>query len=121
MPEVTITYQGLSLRVSGEVSPGSRDPRRINPPEDAAFLDPAVFLDLPDETGSLIPVDVSGLLAALPTGRGLSHLEEILEVADAGLAAGLVRENLATAFDRARDDAKYEDYFRWAEDARHEQ
>ena len=112
MPEVTITYQGLSLRVSGEVSPGSRDPRRINPPEDAAFLDPAVFLDLPDETGSLVPVDVSSLLAALPTGRGSSHLDDLLEAADADLAAELDREALAEAFDRARGDIEHEDHFK---------
>ena len=113
MADILITYCGFTLRVSGEVSPGSRDPRRVNPPEDTAFLDPAVFLDLPDETGSLIPVDVSSLLAVLPTGRGLSHLEEILEVADADLAAELDREALAEAFDRARCDIEHEDYFKW--------
>lgn len=105
MPEnITLTYAGRPFTICGEVSPGSWDPRGVNPSEAAGFLDPLVFTSLVDETGSLLDIEVSELLADLDAGGGFSHLDRLLEAAETDLTGKLRRGAAEASYDRARGD-----------------
>lgn len=103
--QVAVSLNGVEFVVRGPVNPGSWDPRQANPSQGPWFSDPAIWTSLPDETGSRVPVDVTSLLASIPTGRGTSWAEVVIEQA----------EGVLDRASRACGDIEHEDYFRWEE------